>query len=241
METPSVRILVVGDSGVGKTTLLRSLCRLHSPHSIDQETPPTCWTTGCDVHVLLQVLEPHGHEVFVEFLDVGGHRKYERSRGAFYHNVHGMLLVHDVSNAKSGEHLRNWYKEVQDMQKRKACVVPPTGKVQDVPTLTDLPKLVVGNKKDLKGERMNAMVTGGSGVAEFQSIACIESRADPLTMEPSGIFETFLHQTVAFANRDGSVRGTTCHMGGRPTNRVAGTLEGSGTRLASRGVRSRWW
>uniref|UniRef100_K3WD38 Uncharacterized protein n=1 Tax=Globisporangium ultimum (strain ATCC 200006 / CBS 805.95 / DAOM BR144) TaxID=431595 RepID=K3WD38_GLOUD len=76
MEIPSVRVLVVGDSGVGKTTLLRAICR--DPSEGAAAAPQHRWTTGCDVHVLLhQYREAYGveKEVYVEFIDVGGHPK----------------------------------------------------------------------------------------------------------------------------------------------------------------------
>ncbi|KAG7386805.1 Rab-like protein 3 [Phytophthora pseudosyringae] len=257
METPSVRVLVVGDSGVGKTALLRSICRLYSP---GKDKPPTLWTTGCDVHVLLQSLGPAGREVFVEFLDVGGHRKYELSRGAFYHDVHGVMFVHDLSNVKSGEHLRHWSRELSTMQRLKGCVVPATGKDHDFPTLHELPKLVVGNKKDLLPRSGRPQSTGPMGSPEFRTVACIESSAKPLSMEPSGAFDTFLQQTVAFANRgDGGSSYSSFNSnstGLRQTaSRAVGADDGSGLdaglssvtaalpplSTGSGSARSRWW
>ncbi|KAE8959067.1 hypothetical protein PR003_g31926 [Phytophthora rubi] len=46
----------------------------HSRGGISSDRHATLWTTGCDVHVLLTPLGASGREVFVEFLDVGGHR-----------------------------------------------------------------------------------------------------------------------------------------------------------------------
>ncbi|KAL3662073.1 hypothetical protein V7S43_012878 [Phytophthora oleae] len=201
METPSVRVLVVGDSGVGKTALLSAICRLYSPSSASNDKNSALWTTGCDVHVLLKPLGPTQREVFVEFLDVGGHRKYELSRGAFYHDVHGVIFVHDLSNVKSGEHLCNWSREINSMQRLKGCVVPATGKEQDHPGLHDLPKLIIGNKKDLLPRNHRPNMTMPIGFPEFRTVPCIESSADPLSMEPSGAFDIFLQQTLAFANR----------------------------------------
>ncbi len=103
MELPAVRVLVVGDSGVGKTTLLRALC---------QDTSNTCdathrWTIGCDVHVLFHPFRHH-QEYCIEFIDVGGHVNYEISRQMFYEDVQGIIFMYDLSNTRSLEHLRQW-------------------------------------------------------------------------------------------------------------------------------------
>ncbi|EEY68097.1 uncharacterized protein PITG_18542 [Phytophthora infestans T30-4] len=262
METPSVRVLVLGESGVGKTALLRAICRLYSPTPLSNDKPSSLWTTGCDVHVLLTSLGPAGREVFVEFLDVGGHRQYELSRGAFYHDIHGVVFVHDLSNAKSGERLRNWSRELSDLQRLKGCVVPTmTTKTPDFSTLHELPKLVIGNKKDLLQRNYKLKTSAPMGSLEFRNVACIESSAEPFSMEPSGPFDAFLQQTVAFANRGeggGSYNSYNNSMGLRQTNRAVGgddSRAGSGfsagvSSLAaalpplstgSGSARSRWW
>lgn len=56
MEIPSVRVLVVGDSGVGKTALLGALCR--EPAGLPGAAPSLLshrWTTGCDAHVFVRL------------------------------------------------------------------------------------------------------------------------------------------------------------------------------------------
>ena len=174
MEIPSVRILVVGDSGVGKSSLLRALCRSSLSSSSSRVEPSRSWTIGCDVHVLLQSQGRDNDELFVEFLDVGGHCHYELSRHVFYYDVHGVMFVHDLSNAKSGDHLRSWSREVSTIQRLKGCVVP--GHEGALLTLHQVPKLVVGSKKDLvETSHRRVQPTGVNGWAEFRTVSSIQS------------------------------------------------------------------
>ena len=107
---PSVRILVLGDSGVGKTSLLLSLASPAAPlasslasHSLSSVRS----TIGCTPHTLLLP-----GVAFIELFDVGGHRKYALSRSTFYRDLDGLLLVFDCSNTKSYTHLSRWIAEL---------------------------------------------------------------------------------------------------------------------------------
>jgi hypothetical protein len=48
----------------------------------------------------------------VEFIDVGGSSKHKSSRNMFYHQINGIILVHDVSNRRSYYNLWNWVSEI---------------------------------------------------------------------------------------------------------------------------------
>lgn len=115
-EWPRLRILVLGDSGVGKSCLVERLVSGKPPSS----TPR--WTLGCDVSVMVHTLAGHTErKVLVEFWDVGGHRNYADSRGVFYHQINGVFLVHDSSNRKSFNHLKSWLEELEkEDQSRRA-------------------------------------------------------------------------------------------------------------------------
>ncbi|RDD41875.1 Rab-like protein 3 [Trichoplax sp. H2] len=162
MDVDKVRILVLGDSGVGKTTLIHLLCHqefLSNPY----------WTIGCSIHVKESLFEDrvrqsndddralffvnrddtklhrttghilplfglivlikkvfilssylvheygdnrHGNKpYFLELFDVGGSSSHAASRGIFYNVIHGIILVHDLSNRKSLMNLRKWLQE----------------------------------------------------------------------------------------------------------------------------------
>ena len=135
-DIPKVRILVVGDSGTGKTSLVHKLC-----HGIPLLTPR--WTVGCALDMMFFDYIPStpptqntpsrhhntvkttpkpsasinastaaGRRFFIEFFDVGGHRKYEHSRNVFYTQVNGIILTFDLTNSKSYKNLRKWIREL---------------------------------------------------------------------------------------------------------------------------------
>lgn len=106
-DWPKVRILVVGDSGVGKTSLIERLVTGKIP-----STPR--WTLGCNISVMTHTLvEQTERKVLIEFWDVGGHRNYADSRAVFYHQINGVMLVHDSTNMKSFQHLKAWLDELE--------------------------------------------------------------------------------------------------------------------------------
>jgi len=109
-EWSKIRILVVGDSGVGKTCLVERLVTGKVPTSNPR------WTLGCDVSVMVHTTLLGGQtekKVLVEFWDVGGHRNYADSRAVFYHQINGVILVHDATNRKSFTHLKAWLDELE--------------------------------------------------------------------------------------------------------------------------------
>lgn len=106
-DLPKVRILVVGDSGVGKTCLISRLC-----HGNVDKNPSS--TVGCKTDVRLHQVRIDNQEqqFFIEFWEVGGHRNFKIGRSVFYRKVNGILLVHDLKNTKSFSNLREWLSEI---------------------------------------------------------------------------------------------------------------------------------
>lgn len=103
-----LKILVVGDSGVGKTSLVHHICH-------NESIPNPGWTIGCTVEVKLYDYRegtPGMKSFFLEFWDVGGSASHENSRAIFYNGVNGLILVHDLTNKKSFSNLRRWLTEV---------------------------------------------------------------------------------------------------------------------------------
>ena len=72
-------------------------------------------------------------------LDTGGHAEFATLRSSYIDSGDGYLLVFDVTNRKSFEHLRDYLREVR------------VAKDDD-----DVPLILVANKCDVKGRQVSA-------------------------------------------------------------------------------------
>ncbi|KAI9007231.1 P-loop containing nucleoside triphosphate hydrolase protein [Gaertneriomyces semiglobifer] len=156
------RIVVVGDQGVGKTSLVHLLCQ-------DEVLKHPGKTVGCAVDVKIFINSHTSRSHFLEFIDIGA-CKSRATRQLFYSNVQGIILVHDVTNRKSYNNLRKWVADVlgsptfrmpmRPMNSPKSESITPLYdvdvRVTDSPTAASptiakppVPILVVGTKSDL--------------------------------------------------------------------------------------------
>ncbi|KAF7238124.1 Homogentisate 1,2-dioxygenase [Varanus komodoensis] len=107
-----VKVLVLGDSGVGKSSLVHLLCH-------NQMLGNPSWTVGCSVDVRIHDYKegtPKEKIYYIELWDVGGSvgsaSSMKSTRAMFYNSVNGIILVHDLTNKKSSQNLYRWSMEV---------------------------------------------------------------------------------------------------------------------------------
>ncbi|XP_011183461.1 rab-like protein 3 isoform X2 [Zeugodacus cucurbitae] len=145
------RVLIVGDSGVGKTCLTHLIA-----HSESLTRPG--WTVGCSIEVKLHEYKegtPQQKPYFIELFDIGGSLSHRNTRGVFYTPLHGIILVHDLTNRKSQENLRHWLFEIlnKDGKDIKSLSCDNTFDPEQFVGSTQLPMLVIGAKLDLLEEK----------------------------------------------------------------------------------------
>ena len=173
-----VRVLVIGDSGCGKTSVVRLIAR--GARAMRDEVERT---VGCSVEVLTVVRRRgedagagQGHrdareeEFFVELWDVGGHAQYKRERAIFYDQINGVIIVHDSSMRASGARCEQWAREVASKGTFAAPMEPPPAQCAsgELPGVMygfgglPVPCLIVANKTDLEqfGGRGRAAAEG---------------------------------------------------------------------------------
>ncbi|KAM4700012.1 ras-related protein Rab-42 [Discoglossus pictus] len=123
------RVLLLGDSGVGKTSLLRR-------YTEGEFTESTGQTVGVDF--FCQEEEPEvGVRVRLQFWDTAGQERYRAVTRSYYRNAAGVLLLFDLTARPSFESVQAWYQEV-------------TERARPLPLLF----LLLGTKSDLRDQRV---------------------------------------------------------------------------------------
>lgn len=89
---PQIKLLLIGDSGVGK-----SCCLLR--FSEDSFTPSFITTIGIDFKI--RTIELDNKRVKLQIWDTAGQERFRTITTAYYRGAMGILLVYDVTDEKS--------------------------------------------------------------------------------------------------------------------------------------------
>ncbi|XP_056413345.1 ras-related protein Rab-42 [Hyla sarda] len=122
------RVLLLGDSGVGKTSLLRR-------YTEEEFTDTTGPTVGVDFCSRIEEPEP-GVKVRLQFWDTAGQERYRAVTRSYYRNAACVILLFDLTEHKTFDSIQNWYQEVAE-------------RAQPPPLLF----LLLGTKSDMRGQR----------------------------------------------------------------------------------------
>ncbi|XP_078279085.1 ras-related protein Rab-39B-like [Rhinoraja longicauda] len=98
------RIILLGDSTVGKSSLLKSF----TGGSFSEVQDPT---VGVDFYARLLEVEP-GCRIKLQLWDTAGQERFRSITRSYFRNSVGGLLLFDLTNRRSFENVREWLKEV---------------------------------------------------------------------------------------------------------------------------------
>ncbi|XP_052184216.1 ras-related protein RABC2a-like [Diospyros lotus] len=150
----SFKILLIGDSGVGKSTLLLSF--ISNAHSHQNLSP----TIGVDFKI--KQLTVGGKRVKLTIWDTAGQERFGTLTRSYYRGAHGIILVYDVTRRETYTNLSEvWSKEVELYSSNQECV-----------------KILVGNKVDRE-----RAVTIEEGMALAQKHKCLFFECSAKTSE----------------------------------------------------------
>ncbi|XP_006661827.2 ras-related protein RABC2a-like [Oryza brachyantha] len=142
----SFKILLIGDSAVGKSSLLVSF--VAAAHLDDDIAP----TIGVDFKI--KFLTIGGKKLKLTIWDTAGQERFRTITSSYYRGAQGIILVYDVTKRESFTNLADvWTKEIESHSSNKDCI-----------------KMLVGNKIDKEDERT---VTREEGLAFAEESGCL--------------------------------------------------------------------
>lgn len=122
-EDFKLKIVVVGDSGVGKTNLIHRFIS----NSFSESSKATV-----GVEFSSKSYKINEHIFKIEIWDTAGQERYKSITAVYYKGAKGALIVYDTTSKESFNNIDKWMEEIKDK------------------TSNDIKLMIIGNKIDLK-------------------------------------------------------------------------------------------
>uniref|UniRef100_A0A915CUK5 Uncharacterized protein n=1 Tax=Ditylenchus dipsaci TaxID=166011 RepID=A0A915CUK5_9BILA len=99
------RIILIGDSTVGKSSLLRYFTEGRCAEISDP-------TVGVDFYARMVEIKPN-FRIKLQLWDTAGQEKFKSITRSYYRNSVGVIIVYDITNRKSFDHVVDWLSEAE--------------------------------------------------------------------------------------------------------------------------------
>ncbi|KAH6851007.1 ras family-domain-containing protein [Chaetomium sp. MPI-CAGE-AT-0009] len=143
------KVVLIGDSGVGKSNLLSRFTR--NEFNLDSKS-----TIG--VEFATRSIQIDNKTIKAQIWDTAGQERYRAITSAYYRGAVGALLVYDISKSLSFENVTRWLKELRDHADSNIVI------------------MLVGNKTDQR--HLRAVPTeDGKNFASENGLSFIETSA----------------------------------------------------------------
>ena len=167
-----IKVLLLGDAGVGKTCVLQRFADGTFVSS-------TRATVGMDLKRTTIDLDGTGEKVTLQIWDTAGQEMFRSIIASYYRGAHGVVLMYDVTRASSFDALHGWLAEV-----RAKCA-------------DDVVAVLVGNKVDCGTEGRQVDQAAAAAFAAEHGMPYVEVSAKAGVM----VNEAFITLVATIAGR----------------------------------------
>jgi Ras-related protein Rab-1A len=147
------KLLLIGNSGVGKSNML-----LRFADDVYKEDHTA--TIGVDFKICSRNID--GKIVKSQIWDTAGQERFRVITSSYYRGSKGIMIVYDVCDRQSFEHVRMWAQEIEKYAG---------------PDASSACRLLVGNKCDMPASKRAVTQEEGAELAEELGIRFIETSA----------------------------------------------------------------
>ena len=167
------KLVLIGDSGVGKTNILsRYICNEFS-HT-------TKSTVG--VEFGSKIINKNGKLIKIQIWDTAGQERYKSITSAYYKGAKGAIVVYDITRKETFTNIDKWIGELKTCGNENVFI------------------LLIGNKMDLKDERQVSEEEVSQKSEELKIAYCETSALEGYNIDYA--FDTVVEQVTKKNNED---------------------------------------
>uniref|UniRef100_A0A8C7IB72 small monomeric GTPase n=1 Tax=Oncorhynchus kisutch TaxID=8019 RepID=A0A8C7IB72_ONCKI len=176
------KLLLIGDSGVGKTCLL---------FRFSEDAFNTTFISTIGIDFKIRTIELDGKKIKLQIWDTAGQERFRTITTAYYRGAMGIMLVYDITNEKSFENIKNWIRNIEEHAS------------------SDVERMILGNKCDMNDKRQVSKERGEKLAIDY-GIKFLETSAkSSLNVEEVSYFPyysfipiySFFSQSFSIENR----------------------------------------
>ena len=151
-----VKVVLVGDSGVGKTNIMRKYLK-------NQFREDSKATVGVEFGSKQFTVE--NHQIKAQIWDTAGQERYKAITSAYYKGAKGAFVVYDITRKNTFETVNKWVSDISAAADKKITLI------------------LIGNKNDLEDQRQVTKEMGEEkakelGLAFMETSACSGENLD---------------------------------------------------------------
>ena len=144
-----VKLMILGDSSVGKTSLLKKYCKNEFSNSY-------ITTVGIDFQVKL--LNINDKKIKIQIWDTAGEERYRVVAKNYFNTSDGFIIMYDITNRDTFDSISNWIEQIRES------------------TPNYKKSVLFGNKSDLNKLR-NVQINEGKELAQKNDFKFFETSA----------------------------------------------------------------
>uniref|UniRef100_A0A914HNX5 Ras-related protein Rab-13 n=1 Tax=Globodera rostochiensis TaxID=31243 RepID=A0A914HNX5_GLORO len=120
-------LLLIGDSGVGKTCIL---------YRFSDDAFNTSFISTIGIDFKIKTIELRGKKIKLQIWDTAGQERFHTITTSYYRGAMGIMMVYDITNAKSFDNIAKWLRYIDEHASE------------------DVVKMLLGNKCDMSDRRV---------------------------------------------------------------------------------------
>ncbi|CAH8504494.1 unnamed protein product [Schistosoma guineensis] len=195
------KILLIGDSGVGKTCLL--------VRYVEESFVPTFISTiGIDFKI--KTIELEGKKIKLQIWDTAGQERFHTITSSYYRGAMGIMLIYDITSRQTFDNIQTWMNRTFSLASN------------------EVEKLLIANKCDMAHNRVVSYEEGWRKAEEY-GIGFLETSAKSSTNVHKAfedLTRAILHNSSIRRHESSTV--TQVHRLVEPPNSISGTCCSTG-------------